>query len=115
MIIKCPTCRIERVKPRHVNLAYKINMPLLRALDAAILEEEESFNKIFKYDLNLIECQLCKMRFKTISELQHHIIGDNIVPACSEIKIICIRCRISKPRRMIFNLICNDCDNLIIN
>jgi hypothetical protein len=109
--VKCPTCRQISIRPTIAVDGYLINIGLLRAVDNYLIYENEIFKKKFGQSLNSIDCSRCNAKFDTLSNLHHHIRGDNGHSKCPESLILCSHCRTPTVRTLCVDGICKSCIN----
>ena len=111
--VKCPTCREFNPRPERETNAYSINMPLLRAIDLFMTSECQCFKAYFGIDLEPITCHLCDMKFGSLSDLHHHMNGDEVINKCPKSQVECITClKFIERDKIQFNT-CPMCDNKI--
>jgi hypothetical protein len=91
-VVKCHVCRTSYTRFSRAGEAYTINMLSMRMIDALLASENTEFSNYFGEPLNPIECAQCDMPFAGVSDLHHHMRGDNGFVACPRSLVRCNRC-----------------------
>uniref|UniRef100_A0A6C0EBX2 C2H2-type domain-containing protein n=1 Tax=viral metagenome TaxID=1070528 RepID=A0A6C0EBX2_9ZZZZ len=90
--VRCHVCRTIYNRFSRADQAYTINMLSMRMTDAYLDSENKEFSNYFGEPLNPIECAQCDMTFAGVSDLHHHMRGDNGFVACPRSLVRCNRC-----------------------
>lgn len=112
--VKCPWCPTTCVRFPNGIAAYELNMQWIAAVDDCLAEEDLEFRKFFGLPLNPISCPECKNSLAGISDLHHHMRGDEGFTACPESMVTCKNCKSISARHLLsVHGLCDICQTSI--
>lgn len=90
--VKCPWCPTTCERFPNAGLAYELILPWIASIDAILAEEDVVFRAFSGFPLNPICCPECENTFAGLSDLHHHMRGDDGFAPCPMSKIQCRTC-----------------------